>query len=112
MSNRLPSAELLAQSAFRTLRVGPGKQPSTQGVAMVLTLAQIRQGLEIAVLMLQVVGVATLVLSRLLPETRLAIGCRVVFVAAMLGLGAAGALCAWYESPFALFAGVTATLFL
>jgi len=68
--------------------------------------------LEIAVMMFQVFGVATLCLSRLVPQTRWADRGRVGFVFALVGLGVFGALCGRFDSEFALFAGGTMTVLL
>jgi hypothetical protein len=67
---------------------------------------------ELAVMLFQVVGVAALVLSRLLPSHRWGGRARSGFVVAMLGLGIAGAMCGRHDSAFALFAGGTMTLLL
>jgi hypothetical protein len=66
--------------------------------------------LEVVVMMFQFFGVATLCLTRLIPETRWADRGRVGFVFAMLGLGVFGALCGRFDSEFALFAGGTMTV--
>jgi hypothetical protein len=70
--------------------------------------------LELAVMLFQVVGVAALCASRLLPSTssRWASRARAGFVVAMVGLGLAGALCGRHDSDFALFAGGTMTVLL
>jgi hypothetical protein len=68
--------------------------------------------LELAVVLLQVVGVATLCVTRLLPTSRWAVRSRFGFVAAMVGLGVAGAVCASYDSEFALFAGAAMAVLL
>ncbi len=68
--------------------------------------------LEISVMLFQVFGVAGLCLNRLLPTTRWAERGRVGFVAAMFGLGLAGAVCGRWDSEFALFAGGTMTFLL
>ncbi|WP_435009423.1 hypothetical protein P12x_000676 [Tundrisphaera lichenicola] len=68
--------------------------------------------LEIAVMMFQVFGVATLCLTRLVPATRWADRGRVGFVFALVGLGVFGALCGRFDSEFALFAGGTMTVLL
>ena len=68
--------------------------------------------LEIVVMMFQFIGVATLCLTRLVPETRWADRGRVGFVFAMVGLGVFGALCGRFDSEFALFAGGTMTVLL
>ena len=57
-------------------------------------------------------GVAALVLSRLLPSHRWGERARSGFVVAVLGLGIAGALCGRHDSAFALFAGGTMTVLL
>ena len=66
--------------------------------------------LEIAVMFFQVIGVATLCLSRLFPSSRWADGGRIGFVMAMVGLGVFGAACGRHDSEFALFAGGTMTV--
>ncbi len=68
--------------------------------------------LEIAVMLFQFVGVATLCLTRLVPATRWADCGRVGFVLALVGLGVFGALCGRFDSEFALFAGGTMTFLL
>ena len=68
--------------------------------------------LEIAVMLFQVFGVATLCLTRLVPATRWADRGRVGFVFALVGLGVFGALCGRFDSEFALFAGGTMTALL
>jgi hypothetical protein len=74
--------------------------------------AHTRATLEVAVVLLQVSGVAALCISRLLAATRWADRGRVAFVAALVGLGLTGILCAWYGSDFALFAGATMAILL
>ncbi len=68
--------------------------------------------LELVVMMFQVLGVAMLCLTRLVPETRWADRGRVGFVFALVGLGIFGALCGRFDSEFALFAGGTMTFLL
>ena len=68
--------------------------------------------MEAAVVVFQCFGVATLMLSRLLPTTRWADRGRFAFVFAMIGLGASGTSCAWVGSEFALFAGGTMAVLL
>src|SRR3954452_25295697 len=68
--------------------------------------------LEIAVMLFQMIGVATLCLTRLVPATRWADRGRVGFVFALVGLGVFGALCGRFDSEFALFAGGTMTALL
>jgi len=68
--------------------------------------------LEIVVMMFQVFGLATLCLTRLVPETRWADRGRIGFVVALVGLGVFGALCGRHDSEFALFAGGTMTFLL
>ena len=65
--------------------------------------------LEVVVMLFQLIGVATLCLSRLLPETRWADRGRIGFVFALVGLGVVGAFCGRFDSEFALFAGGTMT---
>ena len=79
---------------------------------MVWSNVRIDGVLEIAVMMFQVFGVATLCLTRLVPATRWADRGRVGFVVAMVGLGVFGALCGRHDSEFALFAGGTMTFLL
>jgi hypothetical protein len=67
--------------------------------------ARVRTMLDLAVVIFQVTGVASLMLGRFVPKSRLALPGRVGFVTAMIGLGIAGTLCAWYGSQFALFSG-------
>jgi hypothetical protein len=70
--------------------------------------------LELMVVFFQVIGVAALCLSRLLPSTssRWVYRGRIGFVVAMVGLGVAGAFCGRHDSEFALFAGGTMTILL
>ncbi len=68
--------------------------------------------LELAVMLFQFFGLATLCLTRLVPGTRWADGGRVGFVIALIGLGVFGALCGRFDSEFALFAGGTMTVLL
>ncbi len=68
--------------------------------------------LEVVVMMFQVLGVATLCLTRLVPETRWADRGRIGFVFALVGLGVFGAFCGRFDSEFALFAGGTMTFLL
>ncbi len=68
--------------------------------------------LEVAVMLFQFCGVASLCLTRLVPSARLADYGRVGFVFALVGLGIAGALCGRFDSEFALFAGGTMTFLL
>ena len=79
---------------------------------MVWSNVRIDGVLEIAVMMFQVFGVATLCLTRLVPATRWADRGRVGFVVALVGLGVFGALCGRHDSEFALFAGGTMTVLL
>ncbi len=79
---------------------------------MVWSNVRIDGVLEIAVMMFQVFGVATLCLTRLVPATRWADRGRVGFVVALVGLGVFGALCGRHDSEFALFAGGTMTFLL
>jgi hypothetical protein len=67
---------------------------------------------EVAVILFQVFGVASLCLSRLLPTTRWVERGRTVFVIALIGLGVTGALCGSHDSEFALFAGLSMTVLL
>jgi len=68
--------------------------------------------LELVVMFFQFIGVATLCLTRLVPETRWADRGRIGFVIALVGLGVFGALCGRFDSEFALFAGGTMTVLL
>jgi hypothetical protein len=74
--------------------------------------AQLRTAMETLVIVFQVCGVTTLCLSRCLATSRWADRGRVWFVAAMVGLGAVGTLCAWFGSPFAMIAGGTMAVLL
>jgi hypothetical protein len=65
--------------------------------------------IELLVVLFQVLGFVALCLSRLRPGTRWAERGRVGFVVALVGLGAAGALCGQHGSEFGLFAGFTLT---
>ncbi len=79
---------------------------------MVCSNLRIDGVLEVVVMMFQVFGVATLCLTRLVPQTRWADRGRVGFVFALVGLGVFGALCGRFDSEFALFAGGTMTFLL
>lgn len=79
---------------------------------MVSSHLRIDAVLEVVVMMFQVFGVATLCLTRLVPQTRWADRGRIGFVFAMVGLGVFGALCGRFDSEFALFAGGTMTMLL
>ena len=68
--------------------------------------------LEMVVMLFQVCGVVALCLTRLVSAARWNERGRVVFIVAMVGLGAAGALCGRNDSEFALFAGGTMTALL
>jgi hypothetical protein len=68
--------------------------------------------LEVLVVLFQVAGVASLCINRFFSGTRWADRTRVTFILALLGLGAAGALCGSQDSEFALFAGGTITVLL
>lgn len=68
--------------------------------------------LELLVVLFQVVGFVALCVSRLRAGTRWAERGRVGFVIALVGLGAAGALCGRQHSEFGLFAGFTLTALL
>ena len=85
---------------------------SDDPTASVLREAQVRSLLDFAVVVFQVAGVASLVLARFVVAGKLAKGGRLGFVAAMVGLGVAGTLCAWYGSEFALFSGGSMALLL
>ena len=79
---------------------------------MVMSSLRACAWLEIAVMLLQVVGVVSLCLSRLAPATRWSERGQTGFVLTMIGLGVAGALCGRHDSEFALFAGGTMTFLL
>ncbi len=68
--------------------------------------------LEILVVLFQVAGVASLCITRFFGGTRWADHGRVAYIMALVGLGAAGALCGCQDSEFALFAGGTMTILL
>jgi hypothetical protein len=68
--------------------------------------------LELAVVLFQVLGFVALCMARLRAGTRWADRGRVGFVVALVGLGAAGALCGRLDSEFSLFAGFTLTTLL
>lgn len=79
---------------------------------MVCSNLRIDGVLEVVVMLFQVFGVATLCLTRLVPQVRWADRGRVGFVFALVGLGVFGALCGRFDSEFALFAGGTMTFLL
>lgn len=68
--------------------------------------------LEVSVVLFQVAGVASLCVTRFFGGTRWAERGRVTYILALVGLGAAGALCGCQDSEFALFAGGTMTILL
>ncbi|HEU5116998.1 MAG TPA: hypothetical protein VFT74_10015 [Isosphaeraceae bacterium] len=67
---------------------------------------------ETFVMLFQVVGVAGLCLSRLAAGTSWTRRGHLIFVVAILGLGAAGAIAGRNDSAFGLFAGGSMTLLL
>jgi hypothetical protein len=67
---------------------------------------------ESLVMLFQLIGLASLILSRLLPQNRWTGRGRAVFIVALLGLGVAGAICAHHRSSMGLFAGGTMTFLL
>lgn len=67
--------------------------------------------LELLVMLFQVLGVGSLGVSRL-ATPRWALRARPVFVLALIGLGAAGAVLGLHHSEFAMFAGGTITALL
>ncbi len=67
---------------------------------------------ESLVMLFQVVGLATLIFSRLLPSGRWTRRCKAMFIMALLGLGMAGAICAHHRSSMGLFAGGSVTFLL
>ena len=79
-----------------------------------MDLFDLRPGLlvECFVLVFQVVGLAGLAISRLLPDSAWASRGRAVLLLAMVGLGVAGAVSGRADSAFGLFAGVTMTVLL
>ncbi len=79
---------------------------------MVWSSVRVCAWLEIAVVLFQVFGVAGLCLNRFLPGSRWGERGRVGYVAALFGLGLAGAVCGRLDSEFALFAGGTMTFLL
>lgn len=79
---------------------------------MVWTSVRVCAWLELAVIVLQVFGVAALCAHRLFPSSRWCLRGRIGFVVAIVGLGVAGAICGRHDSEFALFAGGTMTLLL
>ncbi len=81
--------------------------------ASILLNLWFRNHMELLVVVAQVVGLLTLSLARLAPTGPWTDPGRRLFVVAMIALGASGALCAWYGSEFALFAGAAlAVLFI
>lgn len=78
----------------------------TEDVArLVVWEAQVRTVLNVTVVVLQITGLASFLLTSFFPGGQLARRGQHGFVTAMLGLGVAGSLCAWYGSEFALFSG-------
>ena len=76
---------------------------------MVGSHIRLHDWLELAVMLFQVLGVLTLLMTRLLVNTRWSGRMRLVFMVAMLGLGICGAWCGQNDSEFGLFAGGTMT---
>lgn len=69
--------------------------------------------LELVIMAFQMLGVAGLCLSRLVPANRCWAGRgRVALIVALIGLGIAGAWCGTHDSEFGLFAGGTMTALL
>lgn len=67
---------------------------------------------ELVVMTFQLVGVAGLCFTRLMPATGWGRGGRIAFIVSLLGLGISGALCGHHDSEFGLFAGGTMTVLL
>lgn len=67
---------------------------------------------ELVVMAFQMVGVAGLCFTRLMPSCRWRRRGRIAFIVALLGLGVSGALCGHHDSEFGLFAGGTMTVLL
>ena len=88
-----------------------GVEPSSTGSLLELH-ALIRHLLEFAIVLFQLVSVAAFCLWKLAASGRWANSGRNAFVAAMIGLGVGGALCAGYCSAFALYAGGTMAFWL
>lgn len=105
------SAGLLAVFAFApacrafSSLVPPGLSEPENTARLVVWEAQVRSVLNVSVVVLQVAGVASLLLASFVPGGRLARRGRFGFVMAIIGLGIVGSLCAWYGSEFALFSG-------
>ena len=76
---------------------------------MDFSIAPSRLALEFLVMVFQILGVASLCLTRLFPGTVWADRGRLAFVGALVGLGVSGAMCGREDSHFALFAGATLT---
>jgi hypothetical protein len=106
-------AALVGWAVAPVALVAPPSPPGLEDTARAIWRnARIQSSLELSVVLLQLAGVGALVLSRMLPTTPWADRGRLAFVGAMLGLGVAGVLCAWYGSKFALFAGATMAILL
>ena len=71
-----------------------------------------RAFLELLVIILQVIGVITLLLARLTRGTTWWGWGTSTFVLTLIGLGLSGAACATHDSEFALFAGGTIAILL
>lgn len=71
-----------------------------------------RELLEFLVVILQVIGVITLLLARLTRGTTWWGWGTSAFIFSLFGLGLSGAACAAYDSEFALFAGGTIAILL
>jgi hypothetical protein len=76
------------------------------------TNPQICVYLEMSVVLLQVFGVFSLCLSRLLATSVWARVGPAGYVIALVGLGLTGALCGCHQSKFALYAGASMTILL
>jgi hypothetical protein len=99
------AALLIATGGAGTLTASLAPFPPRDAASLVHWKARLLAWLELAVVLLQVVGVGAFCLSRLVASPRWCdVGTRVL-TAAVLGLGMSGTLCAWYGSDFALFAG-------
>ncbi|MFO0961072.1 MAG: hypothetical protein U0800_27125 [Isosphaeraceae bacterium] len=79
---------------------------------MVSSTLRFAEVVEAAALIFQVIGIASVFGSRLLPCDRLRSCCRIGGLLALVVLGVTAAACTQFDSKFALFGGATMTFLL
>lgn len=67
---------------------------------------------ELAVVLFQVMGFGTLLLTAMVHRSFFRLPCRWLFIVSLVGLGLASMICSQFDSKFALFGGATLTFFL